>query len=209
MSDDQRIQQFRQMAEADPTNELGHFSLGRALLEADRADEACKSLAAAVELNPRMSKGFQLLAQAFERAGQREKAVETATRGAQVADEQGDRLPRDGMVELLKAWGAPVPELSSPATSEPAPAGDGTSAEGFRCARCGRPGDQLPKPPLPGQVGQVVFDHTCGICWREWLGMGTKVINELGLVLTTPEGAAVYDQYMLEFLQLEGRAPGN
>ncbi len=33
--------------------------------------------------------------------------------------------------------------------------------------------------------------------------MGTKVINELGLVLSTPAGAQSYDQYMLEFLQLE------
>ncbi|MGB0714482.1 MAG: Fe(2+)-trafficking protein [Phycisphaerae bacterium] len=205
MSDDQRIQQFRQMADSDPSNELGHFSLGRALLEAGQPEEAGKSLGKAVELNPRMSKGFQLLAQALDATGQRQKAVEAATRGAQVADEQGDRMPRDAMVDMLKSWDAPVPLLSSPDPAETAPTGDGPAVEGFRCARCGRPGGQLAKSPLPGKVGQTVFDHTCEQCWKEWLGMGTKVINELGLVLTTPEGAAVYDQYMLEFLQLEGR----
>jgi hypothetical protein len=35
--------------------------------------------------------------------------------------------------------------------------------------------------------------------------MGTKVINELGLVLSSPEANATYDQYMIEFLQLEDR----
>lgn len=33
--------------------------------------------------------------------------------------------------------------------------------------------------------------------------MGTKVINELGLQLATKAGQDAYDQYMLEFLQLE------
>ena len=33
--------------------------------------------------------------------------------------------------------------------------------------------------------------------------MGTKVINELGLVLREPECQTTYDQYMVEFLQLE------
>ena len=31
-----RIEQFRKMAEADPDNELGHFSLGRALVRCRR-----------------------------------------------------------------------------------------------------------------------------------------------------------------------------
>ena len=35
--------------------------------------------------------------------------------------------------------------------------------------------------------------------------MGTKVINELALVLSRPEGQRAYDQYMLEFLQIEER----
>ena len=32
----ERIERFRTMAEADPQNELGHFSLGRALMDAGR-----------------------------------------------------------------------------------------------------------------------------------------------------------------------------
>ena len=39
-----RIEQFTRMTQADPDNELGHFSLGKALLEAHRYAEAVAAL---------------------------------------------------------------------------------------------------------------------------------------------------------------------
>lgn len=204
MSNDQRIQQFRQMTEADPENELGHFSLGRALLEAGRAEEAAASFERVIVLKPEMSKAYQLLGEALERAGQREPAVEVLTRGVTVADKQGDRMPRDAMVSLLKDWGAPVPALAASAGAAAADAGPGgMSREGFQCVRCGRPSGQMPKPPFKGELGQRIHDHVCQPCFREWIPMGTKVINELGLQLSTPAGQETYDQYMIEFLQLD------
>ncbi|MBI4717658.1 MAG: Fe(2+)-trafficking protein [Planctomycetes bacterium] len=201
MADERRIQQFRQMAEADPENELGHFSLGKAYLEAGRFTEAIASLERALALNPRMSKAYQLLAEAYHEAGEGNRAIDVATRGVAAADKQGDRMPRDAMVELLQSWGAPVPAFV--AAAPPAAAEGDTSAPGFRCARCGRPSGQLPKPPFKGALGEKVFAHTCSICWREWIGMGTKVINELGLQLASKAGQDAYDQYMGEFLQLD------
>ena len=47
----QRLEQFRKMAEADPNNEVGHFSLGRELLAAGQYDEAVASLRRVVQLN--------------------------------------------------------------------------------------------------------------------------------------------------------------
>ena len=41
---DTRIEQFKNMTEADPENELGHFSLGKAYLDAGQFDEAASSL---------------------------------------------------------------------------------------------------------------------------------------------------------------------
>ena len=82
---DQRIQQFKQMAEADPTNELGHFSLGKAYLDAGRFDDAVASLTKALDLNPTMSKGYQILGDAFDRAGKRAKAIEVMTKGVTIA----------------------------------------------------------------------------------------------------------------------------
>lgn len=203
MSDETRIEQFKQMTQADPDNELGHFSLGKACLEAERFDEAVTSLARAIEINPKMSKAFQLLGTAHDKAGQRDKAIEVMTRGVTVADLQGDVMPRDAMVDALKAWDAAVPALAGGAAPAAA-AGSGGDA-GFSCARCGQPRGQLDKPPFKGPLGAKIHAHTCNACWREWISMGTKVINELGLVLASESGQATYDQYMVEFLQLDTR----
>lgn len=204
MDQDQRIKQFKQMAEADPNNELGHFSLGKAYVDAGLVAEAVAPLRRALQLNPMLSKVYQLLGDALDRDGKRTEAVEVLTRGVTVADEQGDRMPRDAMVGVLRGWGAPVPPIKT--GDRPAEAAtSGASVEGFHCSRCGRPDGQLPKPPFKGPLGQKIFDNVCTGCWREWIPMGTKVINELALVLSTPTGQQMYDQYMQEFLQLDNR----
>lgn len=205
MSADQRIEQFKKMAESDPENELGHFSLGKAYLDNDRFDEAIVSLSRVIELNDGMSKGYQILGDAFNRAGQRERAVETLTRGVSVADKQGDRMPRDAMATMLKEMGAPVPAMKeAPKTTDSAGAA-GSSSSGFQCARCRRPNGQLEKVPFKGAMGLKILENVCSSCWHEWISMGTKVINELALTLSTKAGKESYDQYMIEFLQLEDR----
>ncbi|RME37997.1 MAG: hypothetical protein D6788_08315, partial [Planctomycetota bacterium] len=118
MNDETKIQQFKQMAEADPENELGHFSLGKAYLDAGRPEEAVGPLTRATELNPRLSKAYQLLGTALLAAGDRQRAIEVMTRGVTVADEQGDRVPRDAMIERLQELGAAVPALKSGTTRE-------------------------------------------------------------------------------------------
>lgn len=203
---DQRINQFRKMATEDPDNELGHFSLGKAYLEGGHATEAVEPLMRVIALKPSMSKAYQLLGEAYEKSGRRADAVAILTKGVGVADQQGDRMPLMAMVQLLEKLGAPVPALRTGATGSPgaADASSETTA-GFRCSRCGRPSGKLPKPPFKGALGQKVFDHVCASCFREWIPMGTKVINELGLTLNSPAGQTAYDQYMVEFLQLEDR----
>jgi Fe-S cluster biosynthesis and repair protein YggX len=204
MNEDRRIQQFKQMAEADPDNELGHFSLGKAYLDAGRHADAVGPLTRALELNPKMSKGYQLLGEALDRTNQHSRAIEVVTSGVTIADQQGDRMPRDAMATMLRAWGASVPafrEAERPAHPETGPRSDG--AQQFRCTRCQRPTGRIPKPPFKGPLGEQIQQNVCSMCWQEWIGMGTKVINELGLVLSSKAGQEAYDQYMKEFLQLE------
>jgi Fe-S cluster biosynthesis and repair protein YggX/DNA-binding SARP family transcriptional activator len=205
MSIEKKIQQFKQMAEADPENELGHFSLGKAYVEAGRHAEAIAPFTRALQLNPTLSKVYQLLGEAYEQTGRRGQAIETLTRGAVVADEQGDRMPRDSMAAMLRELGAPVPTFRHAVSTGAAFGAGGASASGFSCSRCGRPHGQLEKPPFKGPLGERVFKNVCASCWREWIPMGTKVINELGLALTSPAAQETYDQYMIEFLQLEDR----
>ena len=94
----ERIEQFRKMAEADPNNELGHFSLGRALLDAGDAAEASKSFQRVISLNPNIGKVYQLLAQAQLQLGQRDLAIQTLQTGARTAHNRGDMMPKNEML---------------------------------------------------------------------------------------------------------------
>ena len=200
MSDD-RIEQFRQMVSADPQNELGHFSLGRACLEAGSNKEAIASLQRAIELNPKLGRAYELLAQALLTVGMRTQAIDVLTRGVPVADERGERLSRDAMIQSLKTLGSPVPEL--PSVTQPAkPVGENE----VLCGRCGKVGDKLARPPFRNDQGKLIETHVCSACWQAWLEMGTKVINELRLALNEPEAQGVYERHMLEFLNLAEQA---
>ena len=77
----ERIEQFRKMAEADPTNEIGHFSLGRELLAAGDLAGAVASLRRVIELNPNISKAYQLVGTALQQQGDRSGAVDIWTKG--------------------------------------------------------------------------------------------------------------------------------
>ena len=71
------------------------------------------------------------------------------------------------------------------------------------CSRCGRINRKLPAPPFRNAQGQLIYEKVCADCWREWIGMGTKVINELRLPLSDPQAQKVFDQHMYEFLNLK------
>ena len=194
-----RIEQFRKMAGDDPGNELGHFSLGREYLNAGMLAEAVQSLERALSINPNLSKAYQLIGTALLQQNQRERAVERLTQGVKTADARGDVLPRNEMTRMLAELGAPVPEVKSRAVQE---VGEGQ----VHCKRCGRVAAKLPRPPKLSKdnaFGQQVFEHICTDCWRNAIGMGTKVINELRLPMSDPQAQKVWEQHIREFLNLQ------
>ncbi len=193
------------MSEADPGNELGHLSLGKAYMDAGRFAEAIVPLSRVLDLKPRLSKAYQLLGEAYDKSDRRDKAIEVMTKGVTVADGQGDNMPRDSMSGALREWGAPIPDFQSGGKGEPASSETSATVTGFACLRCGQPAGKLSEPPFKGQLGDKIFNSVCNVCWKEWIAMGTKVINEMSLVLSTQSGQDTYDQYMIEFLQLEDR----
>ena len=197
----QRIDQFRNMAEADPGNELGHFSLGRAYMEAGRYAEAIDSLKRAIVINRNLSKAYQFVAQSQLKLNQPGDAVATLTEGVKVADARGDVLPRNEMIEMLKGLGAAVPELK--ASSAKLEVGEGQ----VLCRRCGQVKPRLPSPPFKGDFGKLVYENTCAQCWREAIGQGTKVINELRLDLSDPRAQKIWDTNIREFLNLTDLSP--
>lgn len=193
-----RIAQFRKMANDDPDNELGHFRLGQLLAEDGQHDEAIRSFRRTLEISPQFSKVYLLLAQSLLQLKQQSDAIETLKKGHGIADERGDNMPRDDMARLLVQLGeaAPAPKKAS----APAAAGDG-----FRCQRpgclAGARARQLPAPPMSDDLGKRIHASICADCWNEWLrNYSIKVINEMRLDLSTERGQETYDQIMNEFL---------
>ncbi len=207
---DDRIERFRRMTEADPDNELGHYSLGKALLEAGRAAEAVEPLRRAVQLNSQHARASCHLALALKSVGDLAAAREVLEAGYRAASARGDRMPMNDMAALMRELGVEPPAVEatagSPAGSPPdaigqtAPATPGPQM--LTCRRCGRTTPRMERRPFKGALGEQVWASVCQACWREWIPMGTKVINELRLDFALPEHAVTYDQHMKEFLNL-------
>jgi len=195
-----RIAQFENMTAADPDNEMAHFSLGRAYAEDGRHAEAAKSLERCVQLNPEMSKAYELCGRAMIEAGWADKAVDILMTGHGVAASKGDRMPMEAMAELLRSIGREPPRSSEAALREAqAAADDGT----FVCRRTGKRGHQLEKPPFRGRLGQWIHENISEETWNDWIGQGTKVINELRLDFSRDQDQETYDRYMKEYLGYE------
>src|SRR4051794_34382313 len=81
-----RIAQFRKMANDDPDNELGHYRLGQLLMENGQHEEAVQSFRRTLELSPQFSKVYQLLGSSLAKLGRRDEAVQVLREGFGVAD---------------------------------------------------------------------------------------------------------------------------
>lgn len=199
----ERIAQFRKMAQDDPDNELGHFRLGQLLMDDLQLDEAVKSFRRTLELSPQFSKVYQLLGSCFIKLDRKADAIEVLRTGFGVADERGDNMPRDEMAKLLVQLGEKPPEPKKQTTA----GGDGPGT-GFACRRpgceAGRNARQLPRPPMNDDFGQRIHQQVCSDCWEYWLrNVSIKVINEMRLDLSTERGQEIYDQIMRETLGLD------
>ncbi|MDZ4753415.1 MAG: Fe(2+)-trafficking protein [Phycisphaerae bacterium] len=195
-----RIAQFEKMASADPDNDMAHFSLGNAYLQAGRAGEASLAMERCVALNPDMSKAFQLGGKAMIDAGWTDKAVQFLEKGYTVAAAKGDRMPQTAMAELLRSVGREPPQLSK----EVDQAAERLRASGtFVCRRTGKPGTKLEKPPFRGPVGAWIAANISAETWNDWIGQGTKVINEMRLDFSRERDQDVYDAQMREFLGID------
>jgi Fe-S cluster biosynthesis and repair protein YggX len=196
MADTNRIEQFRKMATDDPDNALGHFSLGRELLNAGDAAEAVASFERVIQIDPNLSRAYQLLGTALLKLDRRGEATERLLAGAKIAHARGDVMPKNEMIRMLKELDAPIPELSTP--RQAVEVGEGQ----VQCKRCGRVAARLSKPPMRNAFGQEIYENICADCWREAIGHGTKVINELRLPMNDPQASKMWDQQIREFLNL-------
>ena len=133
------------------------------------------------------------------KAGWEDKAVAFLEKGFHVAASKGDRLPQQAIAKLLESIGRRAPLLAEEAET----ADRLRDAGAFVCRRTGRPGTKLPSPPIRGAVGQWIGDNISAETWRQWIGQGTKVINELRLDFTRDRDQEIYDQHMREYLGID------
>ncbi|MBI3409209.1 MAG: Fe(2+)-trafficking protein [Planctomycetes bacterium] len=197
-----RIAQFRKMANDDPDNELGHYRLGQLLMEAGQHADAARSFRRTLELSPEFSKVYQFLGSCLIQLGKREEAVVVLKEGFAVADQRGDNIPRDEIVKLLVGLGEPAPSSKRTSAGARSDAGGG-----FRCQRPGCASGahalQLAKPPMNDELGRKIQASVCADCWEYWLrNMSIKVINEMRLDLSDEKSVEIYDQIMRETLGL-------
>jgi len=75
------------------------------------------------------------------------------------------------------------------------------------CSRCKQSAEGLPRPPLPGPLGQAFLENVCASCWREWLGMQVKYINEYRLSPMDPKHYEFLLEQARAFLKLPGSGP--
>jgi len=175
-----KIERFQNMAAADPSNDMAHFSLGSAYLEAQKYGEAATSFEACVKLNPEMTRAMELGGSALMQMGNKAEATKVLTQGYEQAASKGEMRVKDGIAAILEAAGIEIPTVEQVATGES--------------------GEKLNEAPLPGATGQWIFENVDEVQWEAWIGQGTKVINELRLDFSKEEDQKVFGEYMAEFL---------
>lgn len=56
-----------------------------------------------------------------------------------------------------------------------------------QCVKLQREAEGLPRPPLPGALGQRIYEQVSQEAWRDWLVEQTRLINEYALHLADPK----------------------
>lgn len=71
------------------------------------------------------------------------------------------------------------------------------------CRKYQRELEGLDAPPLPGQLGDELFESVSRQAWLEWQAHQTMLINEKHLSLIEPEAREYLRQQMQKFLDNE------
>lgn len=205
MDIEDRIRQFETMVrpEADPNNDMAWFSLGQAYAQAGRHEDSARAFERCTQINPQMSKAYQLAGEALAKIGELARASEVLSAGYKVAASRGDRLPQKGIEELLVKLGQEVPKVEPKGPSPKKPAAGTTAGGGFVCRRTGQPGTRMARAPFRNELGAWIQANISDETFRGWVAQGTKVINEMRLDLSKDEDAATYERLMCEYLGMD------
>lgn len=90
MTEDSLIDQFLELVQLTPDDELVHYGLAQEYLKAGRFEEAAAAFQRAVELKPDYAAGYRDQGKALEKAGHFEEARTALMKGRELAASHGD-----------------------------------------------------------------------------------------------------------------------
>ena len=67
------------------------------------------------------------------------------------------------------------------------------------CAKLGRELPGLDRPPVPGELGQRIYENISRQAWEMWQDHSRLLINHYGLNLADPDARVIMRQQMEEF----------
>lgn len=78
-----------------------------------------------------------------------------------------------------------------------------------QCIKCGEEKPALTNPPFRAgtklaDLGLEIQQKVCAPCYRDWINMSVKLVNEMRLDTTDPRGQEIWLKQMKLFLNLEG-----
>lgn len=94
--------QLQAMIDAGRDTPLARFTLGELLHKSGDNEAALVHLAAAVEQDPQYSAAWKLYGRVLLETGQTEAAIDTLTRGIEIAEQRGDNQAAKEMQVFLK-----------------------------------------------------------------------------------------------------------
>ncbi|NNC23874.1 oxidative damage protection protein [Salinisphaera sp. USBA-960] len=73
------------------------------------------------------------------------------------------------------------------------------------CIKLGIEAEGLPAKPLPGELGQRIYDNVSQQAWQQWLVEQTRLINEYGLHLADPKAREFLAEQTEEYFFGQGQ----
>jgi Fe-S cluster biosynthesis and repair protein YggX len=89
----------------------------------------------------------------------------------------------------------PTGDAQHPEPAEEAPSGPRM----VQCVKLGRELPGLDKPPMPGELGQRIYEQVSREAWEMWQEHSRLLINHYGLNLADPDARQIMRQQMEEF----------
>jgi len=73
-----------------------------------------------------------------------------------------------------------------------------------KCVKFGKEMEGLDKPPLPGELGQRIYENVSKEAWQMWRNQMLMIINEYRLNLADPKASEFLDKQTEQFFFGEG-----